>query len=636
MVTVVKCGGTPLISTDQVAADIAALLDAGGKIVLVVGGAHDIEQLGRRPGATARTLDTPDGQTRRYTDGPAIEALTTAMAGIVEPRWVSALGARGVSALGLTGLDGRCVRARRTTSRRAMVDGRPVVVKDDHSGRITGIDADLLRTLLAAGHVPVLSPPAVAEDGRPVNVNADRLAAAVAAELAASALIVMTAVPGLLADPADESTVIDRFVMPAIGNPPDWARDGMATKLVAAQEALIGGAGTVVIADGRGGRPLRRALNGGGTTIALEPSASASASLDEGVTGLLRDMIAIPSPSGQEHKLAGFLADTMSGVGLTARLDAVGNVIGTTGLGEGPVVLLAGHMDTVPGQTPLRLEDGLLYGRGASDAKGPLAAMIMAAAANRDFPGTIVVAGLVEEETPASRGATYLGRTLPQPDAMIIGEPGRWQNVIIGYKGKLDLVYRLTRPATHPTNPAEKASEAALDFWREAVAAGGPRLDHAAFDLPALTLCEMSGDLSEATLRFSYRTPPGYDQDGLVQRLRKAARDGQIEVENAVSAVRASRSNPVVRALLGAISGHQGQPRTVLKTATSDMNTLAQNWSCPMATYGAGDNRLGHADNEHIEIDDLLASVKVLCTALSELATLDGNGHGIQSAIAGE
>ncbi len=623
MVTVVKCSGIPQISADQVAADIAALLAAGDQVVLVLGGAHDIEQLGRRLGATTRNLRTPDGQTRRYTDGPAIEALTMAMAGIVQPRWVAALGAQGVPALGLTGLDGGCVRARRTTTRRAIVDGKPVVVRDDHSGRVAGIDAELLRTLLAAGHVPVLSPPAVAEDGRPVNVNADRLAAAVASELAASALILLTAVPGLLSDPADESTVIGRFAMPASGEPPDWARDGMALKLVAAQEALTGGAGTVVIADGRGGSPLRRALDGGGTTIALGRAAAAP---DGGVTGLLRAMVAIPSPSGQERKLAEFLADAMAGLGLTTRLDAVGNVIGTTGLGEGPVVLLAGHMDTVPGQTPLLLEGGLLYGRGASDAKGPLAAMITAAGASRDFPGTIIVAGLIEEETPASRGATHLGRTLPQPDAVIIGEPGRWQNVIIGYKGKLDLVYRLARPATHPTNPAEKASEAAMDFWREAVVAGGPRLDHAAFDLPALTLYEMSGDMSEATLRFSYRTPPGYDHKGLVQRLRKAARDGQIEVENAVSAVRASRSNPVVRALRAAIRGHDGQPRAVLKTATSDMNTLAEVWSCPMATYGPGDNRLGHADNEHIEIDDLLASVSVLRVALDELATLGRQG----------
>lgn len=625
MVTVVKCSGTPQISAEQVAADVAGLLAAGDQVVLVVGGAHDIEQLGRRLGATTRDLKTPDGQTRRYTDGPALEALTMAMAGIVQPRWVAALGAKGVPALGLSGLDGGCVRARRTSARRALADGKPVVVRDDHSGRVTGVDADLLRSLLAAGYVPVLAPPAVAEDGRPVNVNADRLAAAVASELAASALIVLTAVPGLLSDPADESSVIGRFTMPTSGRPPEWARDGMALKLVAAQEALAGGAGTVVIADGRGASPLREALNGGGTTIALKRTASASTRFD-GVTGLLRGMVAIPSPSGREREIAEFLADAMSGLGLTARIDAVGNVIGTVGRGDGPVVLLAGHMDTVPGQTQMRLRHGSLYGRGTSDAKGPLAAMITAAAASREFPGTIVVAGLIEEETPASRGAAHLSRTLPQPDALIIGEPGRWQNVIIGYKGKLDVVYRIARPASHPTSPAEKASEAAMDFWREAVAAAGPRLDHAVFDIPGLTLCELSGDISEATLRFSYRTPPGYDHDGLVQRLRKAALDGQIEVENAVSAVRASRSNSVVRALLAAIRGRQGNPRTVLKTATSDMNTLAEVWSCPMATYGPGDSHLGHADNEHIEIADLLASVSVLRTALAELATLGRQG----------
>jgi LysW-gamma-L-lysine carboxypeptidase len=622
MVTVVKCGGTPHINADEVAADLAALMAKGEQVVLVLGGASDIGALGGRLGVTTRTLVTPDGQTRRYTSGQALEVLTMAMTGIVQPRWLTALGARGISSVALTGLDGGCLRARRTPVRRAVADGRTVVIRDDHSGRMSEVNTGLLDTLLAAGYLPVLGPPAVAEDGRPVNVNADRLAAAVAAQLGASALIMLTAAPGLLRDPADEATLIERFVWPARAQPPDCARDGMALKLVAAREALIGGVGTVMISDGRGTAPLRRALDGAGTAIVPGRPAPAVAASDDGVVGLLKDMIAIPSPSGAERRLASYLVGAMSRLGLTARLDEAGNVIGTTGRSAGPVVLLAGHMDTVPGPTALRLEGGLMFGRGASDAKGPLAAMITAAAMAGDFPGTIIVAGLVEEETPQSRGATHLRKTLPQPDALIVGEPGRWENVIIGYKGKLDLVYKLSRPATHPTNPEAKATEAAMDFWREAVAAAGPRLDHATFGLPALTLCEMSGDISAARLRLSYRTPPGYDHDGLVARLCKAAGDGEVEVENAVSAVRTSRSNPVVRALFAAIRGRQGRPAAVLKTATSDMNTLAEAWSCPMATYGPGDNRLGHASTEHIEIDDLLAGVSVLRAALGELATL--------------
>lgn len=622
MITVVKSGGGRAIDVRAVAADVAKMVAAGQEIVLVHGGAADIERLGTGLGATTRTLTTPDGTVRRYTDDRAIEVVTLALDGAVKPRWLTALSGHGIRAIGLTGLDGGCVRARRTPARRAVVDGREVVVRDDHSGRIASVDAELLRGLLGAGYVPVLSPPAMAEDGRPVNVNADRAAAAVAAALSASSLVLLTDTPGVLGDPRDAASVLDACELPRTGALPPWAEGGMAIKLLAAREALEGGVPTVVIGDGRADEPIRRSLGGSGTRVTLAlpegPAATASGDPDRRVVGLLRDMLEIPSPSGEEERLARFLVSRMAGLGLSANRDMVGNVVATTGTGNGPVVLLVGHMDTTPGPNAVREDADRLTGRGAADAKGPLAAMIAAAAARPDFPGTIIVAGAVEEETPGSRGACHLAATLERPDAVIVGEPGRWSNVVIGYKGKLDLVYRVERPATHPTNPAQKATEAAMDFWRAAVEAGGPRLDHAAFDVPGLTLHEMTGDITGATMRLSYRTPVGFDDGELLRRLREAAGDARIEVENSVRAVRSSRANPVVRALLGAIRAEGGRPRTVLKTATSDMNTLAEVWDCPMATYGPGDNRLGHADDEYIEIGDLLRGVRVLGAALDD------------------
>lgn len=623
MITVVKAGGGRAIDVRAVAADVAKLVAAGQDVVLVHGGAVDIERLGADLGATTRTLTTPDGAVRRYTDDRAIEVVTLALDGAVKPRWLTALSAHGTRAIGLTGLDGGALRARRTPARRAVVDGHEVVVRDDHSGRITSVDVALLRTLLDAGYVPVLSPPAMAEDGRPVNVNADRAAAAVAAALSASALVLLTDMPGVLRDPPDDATVLEVCELPRSGALPPWAGGGMAIKLLAAREALAGGVPTVVVGDGRADEPIRRSLGGSGTRVTLAPAEATGGGADDEpdrrVVGLLRDMLTIPSPSGEEERLARFLVDRLTELGLTAARDGAGNLVATTGTGHGPVVLLIGHMDTTPGPNDVREDADRLTGRGAADAKGPLAAMIAAAAARPRFPGTIIVAGAVEEETPGSRGACHLAATLDRPDAVIVGEPGRWSNVIIGYKGKLDLVYRVERPATHPTNPAQKATEAAMDFWHAAVAAAGPRLDHSAFDVPGLTLCEMTGDIAGATLRLSYRTPVGFDDAELLRRLREAAGDGRIEVENSVRAVRSGRANPVVRALLGAIRAEGGRPRTVLKTATSDMNTLAEVWDCPMATYGPGDNRLGHADDEYIEIEDLLHGVRVLGAALDDI-----------------
>src|SRR5208282_320760 len=86
-------------------------------------------------------------------------------------------------------------------------------------------------------------------------------------------------------------------------------------------------------------------------------------------------MLKIYSPSGSEKQLADFLLENMSARGFKARKDSVGNVIGELG-NDGPRILLCGHMDTVPGEIPVRNEGDILYGRGSVDAKSSLAAMI--------------------------------------------------------------------------------------------------------------------------------------------------------------------------------------------------------------------------------------------------------------------
>lgn len=347
----------------------------------------------------------------------------------------------------------------------------------------------------------------------------------------------------------------------------------------------------------------------------------------ESALDLLRRMLDIPSPSCGEGRLAKFLVEAMEVLHFSSRIDEAGNVIGEIGRGVGPTVLLASHLDTVPGHVPVRLEGTRLFGRGASDAKGPLATMVLAAAdRGRNFPGRIIVAGLVEEETPGSRGAVHLVRTIDQPDAIVVGEPAGSSSITIGYKGKLDLVYSLRCPPVHPTSPTVKASEAAVAFWHDAVrfvtddddptsASSG----HSAFNRLGMTLDEMRGDLESAELRFSYRTPVGFATDDLIERLRSATRGGRLEVLGRVDAVVSDRTDVVVRALSAAIRRDGGTPRLKLKSATSDMNVFARRWRVPMATFGPGDSHLDHTADEHIEVDDFLAGIRILGGALDEL-----------------
>ncbi|MFE5818093.1 M20/M25/M40 family metallo-hydrolase [Streptomyces sp. NPDC056479] len=338
--------------------------------------------------------------------------------------------------------------------------------------------------------------------------------------------------------------------------------------------------------------------------------------------GLLRKMLEIPSASYQERALADYLAEAMTDLGFRTHIDGVGNVVGVIERGDGPTVMLLGHMDTVSGHVPVRSEDGRLYGRGAVDAKGPLAAMICAAAGAVDFRGRIVVIGVVEEETPRSRGAMAIRATHDRPDALIIGEPSGWSSVVLGYKGKLDLRYTVKCPATHPSNPAPKASELAVACWDALVELLGPDASHDVFAQPGATLCQLNGDLTTATADLSVRIPPGFDVDGLVRELRDRLPAGDLEVLNSVAACRVGRADPVVRALVTGVRRLHAQPRLVVKTATSDMNTLAEVWDIPMATYGPGDSSLDHSDDEHIILSDFMRGIDVLTLAVSELAHL--------------
>lgn len=338
--------------------------------------------------------------------------------------------------------------------------------------------------------------------------------------------------------------------------------------------------------------------------------------------GLLRSMLEIPSVSYHERDLAGYLVDTMTDLGFRAHIDGVGNVVGVIERGPGPTVMLLGHLDTVPGVLSVRSLDGRLHGRGAVDAKGPLAAMICAAVGAVDFRGRLVVIGVVEEETPRSRGAMAIRATHQRPDALIIGEPSGWSSVVLGYKGKLDLRYTVRCPATHPSNPVPKASELAVACWTALVELLGPEAGHGVFDQPGATLSQLNADLTTATADLSVRIPPGFDAGALVQALRDRLPAGELQVLNSVAACRVGRADPAVRALAAGIRRLHAQPRLVVKTATSDMNTLAEIWDIPMATYGPGDSSLDHSDDEHIMLSDYQRGIDVLTIAIAELADL--------------
>jgi LysW-gamma-L-lysine carboxypeptidase len=316
----------------------------------------------------------------------------------------------------------------------------------------------------------------------------------------------------------------------------------------------------------------------------------------------------------------------MSERGFRASVDDAGNAVGEIGDGQTHVVLL-GHIDTVPGEIAVRVEDGELVGRGAVDAKGPLAAFV--AAATRQVAGVrVTVVGAVEEESPTSAGARYRA-TLPAPDWCVIGEPSGWDAVTVAYKGRLALRVALSRSARHGAAPGMTCSEEALVFWSRARAAAERRAGAAeGFAKLDCRLEGMSGGTSDglverAELRVGYRIPPGVTTAELEAEIRAiaVAHDGEaaiaIERIGAEEPARTPRSTPLARAFVGAIAGAGGKAAFKVKSGTSDMNILAPAWGCPMVAYGPGDSRYDHTPMERLSLADYARSIRVLESVLA-------------------
>ncbi|WP_042423945.1 [LysW]-aminoadipate kinase [Streptacidiphilus anmyonensis] len=263
---VVKWGGSLQDNGASIADDIAAL-HRDHRIVVVHGGSRDIDDTIRELGLPRRTLRSPDGMVTRYTDAATLTALMMAMRGRTQARIVSELAARGVTAVGLSGMDGGLVRTERKAAIRAVFGDSVRVVRDNLAGRVVGVDTRVLDALHACGMVPVVCPPGMTADGQATNVDADRMACAVAAAWRADRLLLFTDAPGVLADRDDPGSVIASLSRDDAKSLVAELGGGMRMKVAAAVEALDKGAQAVQVCDGRVDSPVARALRGSGTLI---------------------------------------------------------------------------------------------------------------------------------------------------------------------------------------------------------------------------------------------------------------------------------------------------------------------------------------------------------------------------------
>lgn len=355
---------------------------------------------------------------------------------------------------------------------------------------------------------------------------------------------------------------------------------------------------------------------------------------------LLQQMLTIPSLSREESALAHFLVERAREFGLYAYVDEVGNFVASThknlgrvvetGPADMPIVLL-GHMDTVPGNIPVSLKDGVLYGRGAVDAKGPLAAFLCATARvarTGDTTRPIVVVGAVEEEAATSRGARGIVDRY-RPLACIIGEPSGSQAVTIGYKGRLLVDGCVESELSHSAGPLQSSSEIASAFWegirQHASEWNAKHAGNSAFASlqPSLRSIhnEQDGLIDRTRFSIGYRLPPNFAIAELRNQLTLRAVENGVHINftGEEVAYQSTRTTALARSFIAALRATGVQPSFKLKTGTSDMNVVGPAWGNNIVAYGPGDSRLDHTPQEHIRIAEYTHAIDVLELMLKDL-----------------
>lgn len=355
---------------------------------------------------------------------------------------------------------------------------------------------------------------------------------------------------------------------------------------------------------------------------------------------MLEKALRLYTPSLSEKPMAEFLADKCDDLGFEdIHIDEVGNVIAKKGTGA-PVTLLCGHMDTVPGKIKVRKEGDTLYGRGASDAKTPLMAMLFAAASIQSNNGTIIFVGAVDEEGNAT-GIKNLVKKKMNIDYAVFGEPSGLKQVTIAYKGRLAINLRINvGDSAHASAPwlAKNAIEESQIFIKELKDGleSGQEGKNRGMLLTA-TLTEINGGSShnvtpkECASTLDIRIPVDKNcktvEEDISTLVNNIAKKRKVEafysIVDETEPFEAPHNSPLVRAFtLGILDVEHARPTLIRKTGTGDMNVIGNQWNIPVVTYGPGNPHASHTIDEKVSVDEYLRGIEVLKRTLHHLKRL--------------
>ncbi len=338
-------------------------------------------------------------------------------------------------------------------------------------------------------------------------------------------------------------------------------------------------------------------------------------SLKQKAKSLLLEILSIYTPSGEEGKARGFFEKVSQEFNLPLKVTATNSYL----LGKGDKVLLASHVDTVPGFIEPRAEGDTLYGRGAVDDKGPLVAMLLATWLANEQGMSVSFVALSDEENK-SAGARELVRSGAKFDHIIVGEPSNTRNVVVEYRGvaHLDVLCR---------GEAQHSSSATKNLILEVAAKiGGVSVLPSSYDRPSIVPTIIrAGDRinvtpSELYLHFDVRYPYGYSLDSILEKVKGTFPDCEVRLTENVEPVKVSSNTPAVKAVMRGLLKQGIKPSLVRKGGTSDMNILKA-ITDSIVNYGPGDSRLEHTDLEKITLDEIYIGTLTYLHAIEELCS---------------
>jgi len=356
---------------------------------------------------------------------------------------------------------------------------------------------------------------------------------------------------------------------------------------------------------------------------------------------LLLKLLEIYSPSGKEGAISRFLADEMTRLGFDVKVDDIGNVEGRYGRGE-PKILLCGHMDTIEGPIEVRKRGKVIFGRGAVDAKSPLAALICGAKryAEDGGKGSVTVLAVVDEEGKSKGMKHFLSRSKERYDYAIFGEPSGAYAVTIGYKGRLLFKATCRTSPGHASAPQlfENAVYVAMRLIERLRAmelgwagVGTKEL----FEIPTLCVTGIRGGAEDNTVpsncevTVDVRVPPSMSIAEMKKKVLSAVNDFRSRESRAEVKITFIDENPpyqedpnskLVRAFVESMRESKGREcRLSRKTGTCDVNDFARRFRIPAVVYGPGNSKLDHTPIENVSIQEYLDSIDIVTAVLKKI-----------------